>query len=151
MFVSDEIKELLDIFSKITGNTFYLCDLDNVCYISSPEYKSMEKTPLSRDFLSTLLNKGTKIITGGEHSTILKGNEQICILENQQSNESTTSQLISYFEFDDELIGALIMTSKTKNFGNSNIEFCENIIYFLSRCIFYNCQKLQSDIDENEI
>ncbi len=82
MIISDEIQKLLDIFSKITGNTFYLYDLNNVCYISSPECNSMEEIPLSRDLLSILLNKGTKIITGGERSTILKGNEQICILEN---------------------------------------------------------------------
>lgn len=82
MIISDEIQKLLDIFSKITGNTFYLYDLNNVCYISSPECNSMEEIPLSRDLLSILLNKGTKIITGRERSTILKGNEQICILEN---------------------------------------------------------------------
>ena len=90
------------------------------------------KIPLSRDLLSILLNKGTKIITGGERSTILKVNEQICILENQQCNESTTSQLISYFEFDDELIGALIMTSKIKCCNTLYCFICKRLVaYFL--------------------
>lgn len=147
MCISDEIQALLDLVSKITGNTYYLCDLSNVRYVSSPVYKSLKELALSRELLSVLLDKGSKMVTSLEKSIILDGDKQVRIFEDQLCNAESNSQIISYIVFDDELIGALITTTTRDNFTDSNVQFAENVVYFITKCIWYYAMRLERGVD----
>lgn len=147
MCISDEIQTLLDLVSKITGNSYYLCDLSNVRYVSSPFYKSLKESALSRELLSILLDKGSKMITSLDESVILNGNEQINIFDDPLYQIKSTSQIISFIEFDDELIGALITTTTRDNFTDSNVQFAENVVYFITKCIWYYSMRLERGVD----
>lgn len=147
MCISDEIQDLLDLVSKITGNSYYLCDLSNVRYVSSPVYKSLKESALSRELLSVLLDKGSKMVTSVEESIILNGDKQVRIFEDQLCNAESNSQIISYIVFDDELIGALITTTTRDNFTDSNVQFAENVVYFITKCIWYYAMRLERGVD----
>ena len=147
MCISDEIQDLLDLVSKITGNSYYLCDLSNVRCVSSPVYKSLKESALSRELLSVLLDKGSKMVTSVEESIILNGDKQVRIFEDQLCNAESNSQIISYIVFDDELIGALITTTTRDNFTDSNVQFAENVVYFITKCIWYYAMRLQRGVD----
>lgn len=150
MCISDEIQTLLDLAAKLTGNSYYLCDLDNVRYVSSPTYKSLKEISLSKELLSFLLNKSATMAIYSEDSIILNDDNQIKIFEDESYNTKSTSQIISYIICDDELIGTLIATTGKDYFSNSNVKFVENIVYFITKCIWYYTMGLEEGVDNFE-
>lgn len=86
MYVSEELQTLLDLMSKITGNSYYLCDLNYMKYVSTPEHKSLKESLLSRELLTLLLNKNAKMLNTNESCVLLNGEEQIRLFEDQLEN-----------------------------------------------------------------
>lgn len=131
MYITDTLKSFLKDSSLISGNCFYITDLNNVTYFTTSNISANINEPISKELLENL-SKFEKNKNDESNFLLFNGKGNVVpVMQEDELNISWTAQIILPLYIKNKLIGSIIMISTYKTFNTKHLEYVRNTRYFI--------------------